>query len=81
MAKEKEETNEKPKRYFIVNPAGAIHEVDKAHAEWRLGIVGWRNATAAEVKLLMEQKNQRFDSPICEPYKGTAVPVEVEGIE
>jgi hypothetical protein len=55
-----------PKRYFIVNPAGAIHEVDREHARWRLGQVGFRMATPAEVaELDARSGEQRADSPIC----------------
>lgn len=57
------------RRYFIVNPAGCIHEVDREHARWRLSIVGWRMATAAEVAQLDAQGGeQRADSPICQPW-------------
>ena len=62
------------RRYFIVNPAGAIHEVDRAHATWRLGQAGWRLATKAEVAELYSARGplkpgeQRADRPICEPW-------------
>ena len=38
------------KNYFIVNPAGIIHECDKEHARWRLKSPGWRVPTGAELK-------------------------------
>ncbi len=51
--------------YYIVNPHGAIHECDGAHAKERLQQVGWRLATADEVKRLEEQGgNQVFTAPI-----------------
>jgi hypothetical protein len=58
-----------PRRYFIVNPAGCIHEVDREHARWRLGFTGWRMASKAELDELTARKGeQRCDSPICEPW-------------
>ena len=71
----------KVKRYFVVNPAGAIHEVVKEHAQGLLKKPGYRSAKAAEVRKLKAQKgNQRFNQPICEPFKAepTAVEVEIE---
>lgn len=57
------------KRYFIVNPAGAIHEVTREHARERLKVVGWRMATSAEVaELNARGGNQRADDPICTPW-------------
>lgn len=78
---------DKPKHYFIVNPAGAIHEVTYELAKELLGKVGYRNATPAEVKKLNSRRgnvaagNQRFDKPICEPFVATPEPVEVTGID
>lgn len=70
------------KRYFIVNPAGAIHEVDYDHAQERLKQPGYRSATKAEVKKLQAAGgNQRFDQPICEPFKATPVAIEIEDFE
>jgi len=67
----------KAKRYFIVNPAGAIHEVTKEHAKMRLAQPGYRQAKAAEVKKWQEAGgNQRFDKPICTPFS-----TEPEGID
>lgn len=58
-----------PKRYFIVNPAGAIHEVTKAIARMRLKQIGYRMATAEEVaRLEAAGGNQRADRPLCEPW-------------
>ena len=68
----------KVKRYFIVNPAGAIHEVTEKHAQERLKQVGYRSATAAEVKKLQAVKNQRFDDLICEPFSNEPEAFEVE---
>lgn len=75
------------KRFFIVNPAGAIHEVTEDHARELLAKVGYRNASAADVKKLNSQRGnlkpgeQRFDEPICEPFTATPEPVEVEGLD
>ncbi|MCL4867760.1 MAG: hypothetical protein KJ063_02230 [Anaerolineae bacterium] len=67
------------KRYFIVNPAGAIHEVTLDHAETLLRKVGFRSATQAEVNKLNAAKGeQRFDAPICTPFKAIPAAIEVE---
>ena len=56
---------EQPRRYFIVNPAGAIHEVDREHARWRLAQPGWRVATPDEIAALAERSGlQVHDRPI-----------------
>lgn len=39
-----------PRQYFIVNPAGAVHECDRDHARMRLRQVGYRMATPGEIK-------------------------------
>lgn len=55
--------------YHIVNPAGAIHECDYEHARWRLGMVGWRLASAEELaELTARSGEQRANDPICEPW-------------
>jgi hypothetical protein len=68
------------RRYFIVNPAGCIHEVDRDHAAGRLKkSPGWRMATKEEVALLSSDRRgpngtkiasgeQRYDAPICPPW-------------
>lgn len=57
------------RRYYLVNPAGAIHEVTREHARERLKIAGWRLATAAEVaELAARGGEQRADDPICPPW-------------
>lgn len=57
------------KTYYIVNPKGTIHSVDRAHAAWRLRTVGWRMATPEEVQLLRDAGGeQRADSPIATPW-------------
>ena len=73
-------TKKKVKRYFIVNPAGAIHEVKDDHARKLLARPGYRSATAAEVKKLNAAGgNQRWDDPICEPFTTEPAAVELEG--
>ena len=71
---------DKPKEerdYYIVNPAGAIHGVDYAHAKQRLAQPGWRMATAAEVAKLQAAKGRQvWDKPICEPW--SPEPQEIE---
>lgn len=54
--------------YYIVNPAGAIHGVDREHAKWRLAAPGWRLATEDEIATYKGQKVQRSDKPICVPW-------------
>lgn len=57
------------KRYFIVNPAGAVHEVTRAAAADRLKQPGYRMATAEEVAALDAANGfQQFDRPIGKPY-------------
>lgn len=63
-------------RYFIVNPAGTIHECDADHARWRLRQPGYRQATLEEVQELVARGgNQRFDDPICEPWSPEPAPL------
>lgn len=75
--KRKAAKQEEEPRYFIVNPAGAIHEVNQNHAQARLRQPGWRQATLAEVKELHARGgNQRFDDPICDPWNPEPQPIE-----
>lgn len=61
-----------PRRYFIVNPAGAVHEVDREHAAWRLKQPGYRLATADEVAALERQGgHQTSRKPIAAAYNPT----------
>jgi hypothetical protein len=54
--------------YYIVNPAGAIHGCDRAHAANRLKTAGWRLAGEDEIDVYLGQKIQRGDRPICAPW-------------
>lgn len=54
--------------YYIVNRAGAIHSCDRNHAKMRLQQAGWRLAEDNEIEVYLEQKVQRYKSPICEPW-------------
>lgn len=72
---ETESTEPKPAKvqgadgiYYIVNPAGAIHGVDRDHAKWRLASPGWRLATEDEIAAYKGAKVQRSDRPICTPW-------------
>ncbi len=57
------------KTHYIVNPFGAIHECDRAHAREKLGIIGWRIATQTEITAYHNAGgNQRFDQPIAKPW-------------
>ena len=70
----------KPDRvYYIVNPAGAVHMVDREHAAWRLADPRFRVATDAEIAQLSAQGgNQVFDQPIATPAprRGQVLPVD-----
>jgi len=69
----------KTKRYFIVNPAGAIHEVTKEHAAERLRQAGYRKATVTEVKKLQAANGKQvWKSPICEPWDPTPEAIELD---
>lgn len=68
----------KIKKYFIVNPKGTIHECSQAHAKDRLSQVGWRSATAAEVKAYKAARIQRFDQPLATPHSSDPVGIEDE---
>lgn len=58
-----------PRRYYIVNPKGAIHEVTREHARERLKIAGWRMASPQEIAELAARDGlQVFDKPICTPW-------------
>lgn len=55
---------------YIVNPRGAIHECDRAHALARLRQLGWRVATAAEAAAYRAAGGaQRFDRPLTRPWR------------
>lgn len=70
-----------PRRYFIVNPKGAIHEVDREHARERLRLPGWRMATPEEVARLEGAKgHQVFDKPIC-PRWSPDPDAQLDGLE
>ena len=58
----------KPKEYWLVNPAGAVHQVTRAHARMRLKTVGWRLATIEEVKQAKSQRLQTWKKPIATPW-------------
>lgn len=63
------EPEQAERRYFIVNPAGAIHEVTREIARERLKQVGYRRATKDEIALYEAAGgNQRASSPLCEPW-------------
>lgn len=67
-------TEQAPKRqgvggvYYLVNPGGAIHGVDREHAAWRLKSAGWRLATEEEIVVYLGQPLQIHDRPICAPW-------------
>lgn len=56
--------------YFIVNPAGAIHNVSREIAKAQLKKAGYRMAAPDEVQQLFDAKGyQRADRPICERFE------------
>lgn len=66
------------KVYYLVNPAGAIHEVDYSHAKNRLRQLGYRMATDEEITIYRETRVQRADRPIARPWSPEPEPdVEV----
>lgn len=69
-APEPDESAKPERRYFIVNPAGAIHEVSREHAKERLAQVGYRMATPAEVAAYLKADgNQRVGKPLAAPHQ------------
>jgi hypothetical protein len=61
--------SKQPNVVFIVNPAGAIHDVSESHAQWRLHFPGWRRATKAEVEALTQAGgNQSADKPLVKAW-------------
>lgn len=55
--------------YWIVNPAGAVHNVSKQHGVDRMMTsLGYRWATEAEITKCINREVQRFDDPICEAW-------------
>lgn len=82
MAKKRAKQAEPVGRYFIVNKAGTVHEVNKDHAEWRLNQVGFRAATVEEVKEYVARGgNQTADDPIAEPWEPVAKAVELSELD
>lgn len=73
-APKKPATDAQPKQYYIVNPKGCIHEVDREHAAWRLIQIGYRLAKPEEIAALnsprggMAPGEQRFEQPIATPW-------------
>ena len=54
---------------WIVNPAGALHQVTRAHARERFQSAGWRKATPEEIAELQKRGGKQvFDNPIAAPW-------------
>lgn len=66
------------KKYYIVNPAGAVHSAEREHAVERLRTVGWRKASAAEIREYKKCSEQRFDDPIAAPWNPELMIGEIE---
>ena len=57
------------KKYYIVNPSGTVHQVNRDHASRRLRQVGFRLATKAEIAKLKRAKGkQTTRKRIAEPW-------------
>ncbi len=54
--------------FYIVNPAGAVHTVARAHCKARLRQVGFRLATDDEIKTYLGQRVQHHKTPIAQPW-------------
>lgn len=65
---DKDHESAEEKRYYIVNPAGAVHEVTRDHAVVRLKQPGYRMATPDEVAAYQAARLQRYDRPIATPW-------------
>ena len=68
MPKVKSNYQGKDGGFYLVNPAGAIHTVNRDHATRRLRQAGWRLAEDPEVEVYLETPVQRHQRPICEPW-------------
>lgn len=64
---EQKAAEKKRTRYFVVNPAGAVHEVTREHAEQRLSLAGWRMATDDEIARYEQTPVQSARAPIAPP--------------
>ena len=62
--------------YYIVNPAGAVHECTRDHAQKRLKQVGWRLATDHEIEMYHEVHERTTRKA---RVKGKPVMIEVAG--
>lgn len=69
MAEKKPVESTAERRYFIVNPAGAVHEVTREHAKDLLRRVGYRMATADEAKVYLGAPEHRGLKPVAEKYE------------
>jgi len=67
-AKAKSKYQGKKDIFFLVNPAGAVHDVIREQARGWLSKVGWRLATDEEIEKYKIRPTQRFDDPIAKPW-------------
>jgi len=76
---------DKQRRYFIVNPAGALHEVTREDAISRLSDPRYRTATKSEVKKYLDYlAGQRKEGAVSRAFPPVAPrwkPVVDEGID
>lgn len=66
------------KKYYIVNPAGAVHGVEREHAVERIQQVGWRKASPDEIREYKKRSEQRADDPIAAPWNPELMIEEIE---
>jgi pyruvate/2-oxoglutarate dehydrogenase complex dihydrolipoamide acyltransferase (E2) component len=55
--------------YYIVNPAGAVHECEIDYCKWRLRDSRYRLASDAEIERFKETRVQTANNPIAPPQK------------
>jgi hypothetical protein len=68
-------------RYFIMNPSGAIHEVDKELAALRLKqSQGYRVPSKEQIKAYLSKGMQLSDAPIGERYDPQPEDANMDGI-
>jgi len=71
----------KPARYFILNPAGAIHEVTRERAMALMAMPGYRKPSKEQVQRYLKQKTQRFDQPIGDRFVPEPEEFDVEAMD
>lgn len=73
-----EDLPESEKPYYIINPAGAIHGVNKDRARELLRKPGYRMATKEEVKMYMAAKPHKGFGPVAKPWNPEPEDIELD---